>query len=164
MGKKKTIKKGRIIGYIFVVIALLTGYFIAIHILPAFIFYTDENTELYSGKVTSIEMISEYTGYKTRKRGIVYIEIDGEHIFRISNLILRESNIEYDSLKDEILNSTVEIRSSKLNSEKVVSIKEGQNSILTYDDINRTSQSNRVALALICLILIISVAVFWFLR
>lgn len=164
MAKKKKIKKGKIIGYIFIVIALLTGYFIAIHTLPAFIFYTDENTELYSGKVTSIEMISEYTGYKTRKRGIVYIEIDGEHIFRISNLILRESNIEYDSLKDKILNSTVEIRSSKSNNEKVVSIRKDQDSIFTYDDINRTSQSNRVALALVCLILIVFVAAFWFLR
>ena len=53
MAKKKKIKKGKIIGYIFIVIALLTGYFIAIHMLTAFIFYTDENTELYSGKINA---------------------------------------------------------------------------------------------------------------
>ena len=162
MGKKKTTQKGKNMIFVLIVIAFLAGYFVAIHILPAFMIYTDGNTESYLGKVTSIEMISEYTGYKSRQRGIVYIEIDGEHTFHISNLTLRKRNIEYDSLKDTILNSTVEIRSAKSDDEKIVSIRKAQDSILTFDDVNKSSQSNRVGLALICLIIIIFIAVFWF--
>ena len=141
-------KKKILAGILFV---LTVGvYLTAIFTLPAFTVYSDDNTESYAGRVTSVSAESEYTGYKTRKRAMVYIELDTGETFHISNLTLRKNHVEFESLKETILNNNVEIQAATSDTEKIVTIRCEDEQILTYEDLNRTSQSNRIGLLAGC--------------
>ena len=141
-------KKKILAGILFV---LTVGvYLTAIFTLPAFTVYSDDNTESYAGRVTSVSAESEYTGYKTRKRAMVYIELDTGETFHISNLTLRKNHVEFESLKETILNNNVEIQAATSDTEKIVTIRCEDEQILTYEDLNRTSQSNRIGLLAVC--------------
>lgn len=154
MVKVKTDKRKRMIMLIAIIFPIvLIGYLIAIHILPVFIIYSDQNTVTHNGTVTSVYLESDYTGYKTRKRSMVYVVLDNGSTLHISNLTLRKNGIEYESLRNDILDKPVEIKASKADDSKIVSIECGENELLTFDDINRTSQSNRIGLSLVCLVI-----------
>lgn len=141
-------KKKILAGILFV---LTVGvYLTAIFTLPAFTVYSDDNTESYAGRVTSVSAESEYTGYKTRKRAMVYIELDTGETFHISNLTLRKNHVEFESLKETILNNNVEIQAATSDTEKIVTIRCEDEQILTYENLNQTSQSNRIGLLAVC--------------
>ena len=141
-------KKKILAGILFV---LTVGvYLTAIFTLPAFTVYSDDNTESYAGRVTSVSAESEYTGYKTRKRTMVYIELDTGEAFHIANLTLRENGIDYEALEEAVLNTPVEIRAAKTNAEKLVTLRSANEEIITYEDINQTSHSNRIGLLIVC--------------
>ena len=143
-------KKKVIAGILFV---LTVGvYLTAIFTLPAFTVYSDDNTESYAGRVTSVSAESEYTGYKTRKRTMVYIELDTGEAFHIGNLTLRKNDMDYEALKEAVLNNPVEIRAAKTNAEKLVTLRSANEEIITYEDINQTSHSNRIGLLAVCCI------------
>ena len=143
-------KKKILAGILFV---LTVGvYLTAIFTLPAFTVYSDDNTESYAGRVTSVSAESEYTGYKSRKRTMVYIELDTGEAFHIGNLTLRKNDMDYEALKEAVLNNPVEIRAAKTNAEKLVTLRSANQEIITYEDINQTSQSNRVGLLAVCCI------------
>ena len=141
-------KKKILAGILFV---LTVGvYLTAIFTLPAFTVYSDDNTESYAGRVTSVSAESEYTGYKTRKRAMVYIELDTGETFHISNLTLRKNHVEFESFKETILNNNVEIQAATSDTEKIVTIRCEDEQILTYENLNQTSQSNRIGLLVVC--------------
>lgn len=143
-------KKKILAGILFV---LTVGvYLTAIFTLPAFTAYSDDNTESYAGRVTSVSVESEHTGYKSRKRSMVFIELDTAETFYISNLTLQKNDVEYEALKETILNTHVEIQAAQTNAEKLVTLRSANQEIITYEDINQTSQSNRVGLLAVCCI------------
>lgn len=151
MSKMKSRKNN--ISIIVVIFTLtLVGYFFAINLLPTFMLYSDDNTETYLGKVSAVYTERHSTGYKNRKYTMVYIQVENGQTFHIGDLTLHKRNIDYEEFKETILNETVEIKFAKANSEKLVSIKHEEHSLLTYNDINKTQQSNRIGLALVCII------------
>ena len=107
---------------------------------------------------------SEYTGYKNRQRTIVYIELEQKKTFWVSYLTLSKAGIIYDDLKEIMLNKNVEIKTPKNDKKKIVSISVDDYSIFTYDDINKTSQSNRVGLTIMCIIVILFATLYFVLR
>ena len=127
-------------------------------------FYSDDNTDTYVGKVTSMYTESKYTGYKNRQRTIVYIELEQKETFWVSYLTLSKAGIIYDDLKEIMLNKNVEIKTPKNDKQKIVSISVDDYSIFTYDDINKTTQSNRVGLTIICIIVILFATLYFVLR
>lgn len=142
---------------IIVIICTLTlvSYFGAINLLPTFMLYSDDNTETYLGKVSAVYTERHYTGYKNQEYTMVYIQVENGQVFHIPYLTLQKRNIEYEEFKETILNKTVVIKSAKSSSEKLVSIKHEEHSLLTYNDMNKTQQSNRIGLALVCIIVCI---------
>ena len=141
-------KRKVILGIIF---ALTVGfYLIAIYTLPAFTIYSDDNTESFTGRVTSVYVDSQYTGFKSRKRSMICVELDTGETFHISNLTLRKNHVEFESLKETILNNNVEIQAATSDTEKIVTIRCEDEQILTYENLNQTSQSNRIGLLVVC--------------
>ena len=155
MNKSKSQKKSKkkndpriILGIIFV---LTVGfYLIAIYTLPAFTIYSDDNTESFTGRVTSVYVDSQYTGFKSRQRSMVCVELDTGETFHISNLTLRKNHVEFESLKETILNNNVEIQAATSDTEKIVTIRCEDEQIITYENLNQTSQSNRIGLLVVC--------------
>lgn len=134
-----------------VFILTLVGYFVVINLSPKFMLFSDDNTETYSGKVSAVYAERRSTGYKNRRYTMVYIQLENGQTFHISESILEDS-INYKEFKETILNETVEIKFAKSSSEKLVSIKHKGHSLLTYNDRNKTQQSNRIGFALVCII------------
>ena len=162
-GKKAKMLRS-IMLFVIICIIILIGYLIAIHNFPAFIIYSDENTDTNNGMVTAVFLESEYTGYKSRKRAMMYIVLDNSNAFYISNQTLRANDLEYESFKTTLLNNTVEINSAKAQEGKIVSIKCGEHELLTIDDFNRISQrSTRFGLGLVCIIIIALIGLYMFL-
>lgn len=154
MSKMKSRRKN-----ISVIVAIFTltlvGYFAAINLLPTFMLYSDDNTETYSGKVSAVYTERHSTGYKNRKYTMVYIRLENGQTFHIAASILRERNIDYEEFKETVLNKTIEIKTAKSNNEKLVSTICEDHNLLTYNDINKTQQSNRIGLAIVCIIVFI---------
>ncbi|MBE6533761.1 MAG: hypothetical protein E7678_02155 [Ruminococcaceae bacterium] len=146
---RKKVKRIIIIVVVFIITAIC--YFFALNHLSGFQAYSDENTDTYKGTVTSVYTKSHYTGYKNRKRTIVYIELDGEKEFSILHLTLRENDYDYESLKDIILNKAVEIKAGN-DATNIVSLDCEDNSILTINDSNKNVQSNVIGLTIVFII------------
>ena len=148
-------KKMKIVSVIVVSTLIILGYFITIFVHPTFLMYSAANTSLCSGNVTDVYMEAKYdTGHKTRQSTMVYIELDGGDTFYIPNLTLRKNDINYEALKETILNHTVEINVSETKADKIVSIKCNQQDIFTYDAVNKIQLSNRIGLGFVCFIII----------
>ena len=152
--KKYKNKSRKIIFAVVVGISIMVGYFIAIFLHPNLVLYSDTNTSVHVGEVIDVYTESNYTGYKNRKRTIVYMELENGDVLHIPHLILKESDWNYDTLKETILNNTVEVKTSKTNADKIVSIKCDQQDILTYEDMNKIQISNRIGIGFICIIAI----------
>ena len=137
------------------------GYGLALYLCntnflhPTFVLYSDTNTSVHLGEVIDVYTESHYTGYKNRKRTTVYMELENGDVLYIPHAILRESDWNYDTLKETILNNAVEVKTSKTNADKIVSIKCDQQDILTYEDMNKTQINNRIGLGCICMVAIV---------
>ena len=143
----KTTKKKGII-FVAVLIFVLSGVVVTVSALPSLKRYSDENTQTDTGIVTDIYIESHATGYKTRKRATVYIELDHENVYYIANLILRKNDCDYETLKSEILGKQVEIKSAKDMPDKLVAIQCDQNEIIGYEQINQSAQSDLIGVIL----------------
>ena len=152
--KKNKNKSRKIIFVVVVGISIMVGYFVTIFTHPTFVMYSDTNTSVHIGEVNDVYTESNYTGYKNRKRTKVYIELENGDVLYIPHSTLRKSDWNDDTLKETILNNTVEVKTSETNADKIVSIKCDQQVIFTYDDMNKIQRSNRIGLGFICIVAI----------
>lgn len=157
--EKKKQRRKRIPFVIIIAAVVLIGYFIAIQTLPLYLFYSDKNTETHTGKVTDVYLEKIYTGYKGRTRNIAHIKLEGVDTFWISVGLLNKQSPKYDEIKETILYETVEIRTAK-DDDTIVSIKHNENTLYSYEEANRNSASNRIGLALVCIIAVVFIALF----
>ena len=157
---KQKRKKEKMIFVAVFSIVILIGYFVLIFAHPTFILYSDANTSTHVGAVSDIHIETHSTGYKTRQTTFVYIEFENKDIFYIPLLTLKKNGWDYEVLKETILNQTVEIKTPEMKADKIVTIECGEQRILTFDDMNKSQQSNRIGLGLIGLIVIFFVALY----
>ena len=112
MKKRKKNKSKKIIFVVVVSISIMIGYFVTIFTHPTFVMYSDTNTSVHIGEVNDVYTESNYTGYNNRKRTKVYIELENGDVLYIPHSTLKKSDWNYDTLKETILNNTIEVKTS----------------------------------------------------
>ena len=152
--EKKKQRRKRIPLVIIIAAVVLIGYFISIQTMPPFLSYSDENTETHTGKVTDVYLKRIATNRKTAN-----IRLEGADTFWISVRLLNKHSPKYDEIKETILYETVEIRTAK-DDDTIVSIKHNENTLYSYEEANRNSASNRIGIALVCIIAVVFIALF----
>ena len=157
--EKKKQRRKRIPFVIIIAAVVLIGYFITIQTMPPFLSYSDENTEPHTGKVTAVYLEKIRSGYKGQKSSIANIKLSGGDTFWISKSLLDKHSPKYDEIKETILYETVEIRTAK-DDDTIVSIKHNENTLYSYEEANRNSASNRIGIALVCIIAVVFIALF----
>ena len=150
--EKKKQRRKRIPLVIIIAAVVLIGYFIAIQTLPSYLFYSDKNTETHTGKVTDVYLKRIATNRKTAN-----IRLEGADTFWISVRLLNKQSPKYDEIKETILYETVEIRTAK-DDDTIVSLKHNENTLYSYEEANRNSASNRIGVALVCIIAVVFIA------
>ena len=86
--KKYKNKSRKIIFAVVVGISIIVGYFFTIFLHPNFVLYSDTNTSVHIGEVIDVYTESNYTGYKSRKRTTVYMELENGDVLFLHHYIM----------------------------------------------------------------------------